>query len=145
VGRLLAALRGPAVSSLTTEKLARELVGRYRRLAGPERVQLLLHLATTHCVDAARAREAAGRLAAAPAGAPQARQEEEMRARLVPPHNLVYSRLGQLEGGVKFLVDLRADLLAAARAETAEVERAALALMNTSLQVAFAPEGHNNT
>ena len=47
----------------------------------------------------------------------------------------VLVQVGQLEGGVKFLVNLRADLLAYMRQVKEEKDLAALRLMNSSLQV----------
>jgi len=37
--------------------------------------------------------------------------EEKLRNSLVPKYHWLFSQMGRLENGVKFLVDLRADLL----------------------------------
>jgi len=128
-------IHGQPVPSLTAEILARQLVSGYRALDAPARAHLLRHLATRHRVDPGRAREAAARLAAAPAGT-EARLQEEVREALVPPHNHVFRRVGQLEGGVKFLVDLRAHLLAALG--QGEADSQALRQMSSSLQALLA-------
>ena len=121
------------VSSLISEKLAGKFVQQYRALADSDRADLLLHLATNHGVPTEKTREVAKRLAGAPLGS-EGRLQDEMRAVLVPPHNLIYSKVGALQGGVKFLVDLRADLLACLKQGRSESETLALRKMNSSLQ-----------
>ena len=121
------------VSSLISEKLAGKFVLQYRALAEPDRADLLLHLATNHGVPTEKAREVAKRLAGAQLGS-EGRLQDEMQAVLVPPHNLIYSKVGALQGGVKFLVDLRADLLACLKQGRSESETLALRKMNSSLQ-----------
>jgi len=121
------------VSSLVSEKLAGKFVQQYRAMAEADRAQLLLHLATSHGVPTEKTREVAKRLAGAPVGS-EGRLQDEMRAVLIPPHNLIYSKVGALAGGVKFLVDLRADLLACLKQSRSEAETLALRKMNSSLQ-----------
>lgn len=37
--------------------------------------------------------------------------EERLRHTLIPQYQQLFSKIGRLEGGVKFLVDMRADIL----------------------------------
>ena len=44
-------------------------------------------------------------------GAQLLRWEDRLRQSLQPPHHWVFSQISRLSGGVKFLVDMRQDLL----------------------------------
>lgn len=37
--------------------------------------------------------------------------EERLRHALIPQYQQLFSKIGRIEGGVKFLVDMRADIL----------------------------------
>lgn len=39
------------------------------------------------------------------------RIEERLRGALSPKYHMLFSDIGRIEGGVKFLVDMRADIL----------------------------------
>ena len=79
------------------------------------------------------------RLAAEYAAADQglSRLEEDLREALLPPYIWLFKRVGQLEGGVKFLVDLRAQLIPMTRQapdlradETAALKQGLYSLMS---------------
>jgi len=40
------------------------------------------------------------------------RLEERLKDLLSPKYNWIFAQIGKIDGGVKFLVDMRADLLA---------------------------------
>ncbi len=69
-----------------------------------------------------------------------ARLEDQLREALTPPYLWLFRRIGQLEGGVKFLVDLRAQLIPLTRMDAVPASSnvaasaAALKAMNGQLR-----------
>ena len=60
---------------------------------------------------------------------------KKMKESLTPPQNLVFTKIGQIQGGVKFLVDLRKDVIETLKTlEPRGSEFVSLKLMNSNLQ-----------
>nr|XP_033799701.1 malonyl-CoA decarboxylase, mitochondrial [Geotrypetes seraphini] len=95
----------------------------YAALERPERAACLARLAAGFGVDHAAVAELSGKV-------PQVQQQREpgallqledrLRYYLNPQYKLLFSHLSRLDGGMKFLVDLRADILESLAAKLAE-------------------------
>ncbi len=99
-------LRHKSGSAITLEKAVREMCDAYLLLDEGSRTKFLEFLATRDV-----SRDSAGKLAAEYAAAPTPSKEECLREALTADFIWLFQRVGHLEGGVKFLVDLRADAL----------------------------------
>lgn len=93
-----------------------EFVRFYRALQpGPPRAELLTRLARDFGVEHGRVAEAAAKVLQAreqrrePGALLQA--EDRLRYYLIPQYRGLFQHLGRLEGGLRFLVELRADLM----------------------------------
>ena len=135
------ALSSRNASLITLEKTVTALCDAYLLLDGREEEQrAVLRFLSGRGVDRALLRRLAAEYAAAAADAGQqgqlSRLEEELREALLPPYIWLFKRIGQLEGGVKFLVDLRAQLIPMTRQQqgSAAEEAAALKQMNAQLR-----------
>ena len=136
------ALSSRNASLITLEKTVTALCDAYLLLDGREEEQrAVLRFLSGRGVDRALLRRLAAEYAAAAADAGQqgqlSRLEEELREALLPPYIWLFKRIGQLEGGVKFLVDLRAQLIPMTRQQqgsAAAEETAALKQMNAQLR-----------
>ncbi|KAL5010786.1 hypothetical protein ScPMuIL_013091 [Solemya velum] len=60
--------------------------------------------------------------------------EERLRNALIPRYQVLFGQIGRFEGGVKFLVDLRADLLHHLGSVTSDHDAAFLRALNVSLR-----------
>ena len=136
------ALSSRNASLITLEKTVTALCDAYLLLDGREEDQrAVLRFLSGRGVDRALLRRLAAEYAAAAADAADVGQqgllsklEEELREALLPPYIWLFKRIGQLEGGVKFLVDLRAQLIPMTRQQGSPEETAALKQMNAQLR-----------
>jgi malonyl-CoA decarboxylase len=90
---------------------ARRLVDLYEQLDPVGRAHVLDVLGDELGTDAARVDRAASALASSPPGAPRIRAERDLRAALTPRVAAVLHVVTGLPDGVRFLVELRGDLL----------------------------------
>ncbi|XP_062923213.1 malonyl-CoA decarboxylase, mitochondrial [Mobula hypostoma] len=95
------------------EEQTREFVRFYRGLSAEQRPDFLAKLTAEYGVEHGRVDELCGRLAEAQCRDLGAllQAEERLRNALTPRYSVLISRIGRLEDGVKFIVDLRADVL----------------------------------
>ncbi|XP_072926420.1 malonyl-CoA decarboxylase, mitochondrial [Hemitrygon akajei] len=95
------------------EEQTREFVRFYRGLSAEQRPDFLTKLTAEYGVEHGRVGELCGRLAEAQSRDLGAllQAEERLRNALTPRYSVLISRIGRLEDGVKFIVDLRADVL----------------------------------
>ena len=129
------ALSSRNASLITAEKAVTALCDAFILLDGHDDEQrAVLRFLSGRGVDTALLKRLAAEYVAAPVGDGLPRLEEEMREALTPPYIWLFKRIGQLEGGVKFLVDLRTLLIPLSRAAAGGVEAAALKQMNAQLR-----------
>ncbi|XP_041353984.1 malonyl-CoA decarboxylase, mitochondrial-like isoform X2 [Gigantopelta aegis] len=62
------------------------------------------------------------------------KSEERLKLSLVPRYQQLFTQIGRLDGGVKFLVDMRADILASMTAMSSEVDLSYFQALNYSLK-----------
>ena len=140
--RLLADLQGVVdarVSDVEAGARAQDIARWYAQAGPAERHDMWLLMSEQFAPDAARFAAARQRYEAA-AGTPQEGQAEiHLRRALVSPRKRLLQRFAVFAGGMRFLVDLRAELLAALKADPrllaldAELEQ----LFSTWFDVAF--------
>ena len=106
--------RGGEVSARSR---AADLGHYYLRLAPEGRRRFLLLLAQDFGIDRARVDKAIADLQAVAPGGDSSRAERELRAALVPRRVALLTQFNALPQGVKFLVDMRAEILALVREE----------------------------
>ena len=88
----------------------------YSDLPTKHRHLILRHLSENHDVDVESIRiQASHILEKIDNNSNYVQHFEEMRSALTPPYSWLFTRIGQLEGGVKFLVDMRSSTLELAR------------------------------
>ncbi len=104
-------LRDKPTSSMTVEKLAKKFFNGYNSDSA-SRNEVLLHLALNHNVDTDSVKVKASELARAEEPEAWARLQSQLKHLLNPPYNWLFSQMAHLEDGVKFLSDVRADMLA---------------------------------
>ncbi|XP_043229853.1 malonyl-CoA decarboxylase, mitochondrial-like isoform X1 [Amphibalanus amphitrite] len=95
----------------TLEVLSRRVVAAYGELAPSEHQHFFRLLADEHSVDHSKVLAAAAELAGTQGGAQILKREEGLASLLQPDYVWIFKQLGRTEGGVKFLVDMRAHLL----------------------------------
>lgn len=85
----------------------------YKCLEPQHRGHFILTLATNHAVDHDRVHSAAQSLVELTDKIPAklSKSEDNLRNALSPQYSWLFNRIGRLENGVKFLVDLRTDIL----------------------------------
>ena len=131
------ALSSRNASLITLEKTVTALCDAYLLLDGHEDEQReVLRFLSGRGVDRALLKRLAAEYAAAEEQG-LSRLEEELREALLPPYIWLFKRIGQLEGGVKFLVDLRAQLIPLTRQAAPDLradDTAALKQMNAQLR-----------
>ncbi|KAF4529235.1 hypothetical protein B566_EDAN017747 [Ephemera danica] len=106
------ACRDSPLSNWIVESKVRLLCAEYKCLLSPHRTGLLRTLAERFAVDHTRAQEAAKALIeGAEDHRASVRGEERLRGVLTPSYHWLFMHVGRLEGGIKFLVDMRTDVL----------------------------------
>eukprot|EP00092_Neocalanus_flemingeri_P018301 GFUD01019808.1.p1 GENE.GFUD01019808.1~~GFUD01019808.1.p1 ORF type:complete len:555 (-),score=121.10 GFUD01019808.1:174-1838(-) len=136
-GRTVGGLKDKVVvSSITQEKAAYLLCKLYSELDNHQRTQFLIQLAVGYEIDNENVKKVAAKLAGSEGTELLVTKlYQEMKSSLVPPQNLAFSKIGQIQGGVKFLVDLRKDVIETLRdLDPTGTDFAALKLMNSNLQ-----------
>ena len=120
-------------SSITQEKAAYSVCDLYSRLSSGQRTEFLCRLSETNKVRVDSVKSAAENiLSVEEVGS---KVQEEMIASLSPAHHQTFTKIGQIKGGVKFLVDLRRDLLNALKtSDPRSPESMALRTMNGNLR-----------
>ncbi|XP_055504907.1 malonyl-CoA decarboxylase, mitochondrial [Leucoraja erinacea] len=100
----------PALAVLYEEQ-TREFVRFYRGLSAEQRPGFLARLTAECGVEHGRVGELCGRVAEARGMGPLMQAEQRLRSSLTPRYSVLIGRICGLEDGVKFIVDLRADVL----------------------------------
>ncbi|XP_046985540.1 malonyl-CoA decarboxylase, mitochondrial-like isoform X1 [Schistocerca americana] len=107
-------LRNTNISSWIIESKVKNLCAAYKCLLKPHRYGFLKALSTEHSVDHTAVRKAAECLPSSETSCDTAqilKAEERLRNFLTPPYSWLFTHVSRLETGVKFLVDLRTDIL----------------------------------
>jgi len=136
-GRTVGGLKDKlVVSSITQDKAAHKFCHLYSDLSPSQRSQFLKQLAVDYEIDSENVKRVALSVASSDAiGSEAAKIHQELKRSLTPPQNLVFTKIGQIQGGVKFLVDLRRDIIQTLKdTNLPSSDIAALKLMNTNLQ-----------
>jgi len=136
-GRTVGGLKDKqVVSSITQDNAANQFCRLYSALDTDHRRQFLTQLAVDYEVDSENIRKVAMKIVDGGVTSTEAAKvHQEMQRSLTPPQNLVFTKIGQLQGGVKFLVDLRKDIIQTLKyVDAPSSQFAALKLMNTNLQ-----------
>jgi len=136
-GRTVGGLKDKqVVSSITQDNAANQFCRLYSGLGTDDRRQFLSQLAVDYEVDSTNIKKVARKIADGDVTSTEAAKiHQEMERSLTPPQNLVFTKIGQIQGGVKFLVDLRNDIIQTLKdVDTSSSQFAALKLMNTNLQ-----------
>lgn len=107
----LVAMKNNKVSNITVEKTAKNLCQLYSQLSKEDSDMFLTSLATGHQLDLNEIQNVGRRLVENAHPSILSKLVQETREKLQPPGNFIFSKVGQLQGGVKFLVDMRRDLL----------------------------------
>lgn len=105
------ALKGTPISSITLERMVRSFCQAYTDAV--DKKAILVHLATVHKVDAQEVMSRAQDFIQNKWEEDDAlvRLEGQLRNALSPAHNWLFTLIAHKSDGVKFLADLRADLL----------------------------------
>jgi malonyl-CoA decarboxylase len=126
------ALAAKNCSLISVEKAVGGLCEAYAQLE--DQREVLQHI-SKRSVDRDRIKKLAAEYAASDLASTQSRLEEELREALSPPYIWLFKKIGQLRGGVKFLVDLRAQLIPMTRLPDMDSETSAsLKTMNAQLR-----------
>ena len=130
---LTRALQRTDSSSITQENAAYTLCQLYSELNRKQKTEFLCRLSETDRLDLSQVRAAAENMVAAETLG--SKIQEEMISSLSPSHHQTFRKIGQIRGGVKFLVDLRKDVLEAIKtSDPKSSEYAALKTMNGNLR-----------
>jgi len=136
-GRTVGGLKDKqVVSSITQDNAANQFCRLYSGLGTDDRSQFLTKLAVDYEVDSTIIKEVARKIADGEVTSTEAaKMHQEMERSLTPPQNLVFTKIGQIQGGVKFLVDMRKDIIQTLKdGDLSSSQLAALKLMNRNLQ-----------
>ena len=120
-------------SAITQEKAAYAVCQLYSELNKKQKTEFLCRLSETDRIDLTKVRTAAENLLAAETLG--SKIQEEMISSLSPSHHQTFRKIGQIRGGVKFLVDLRRDVLQAIKtSDPKSSEYSALKTINGNLR-----------
>ncbi|XP_023336442.1 malonyl-CoA decarboxylase, mitochondrial isoform X1 [Eurytemora carolleeae] len=109
--RLLVGSNEQEPSSTTTERYCYEFCQGYSKLPSGEVRDFLLHLAPSCRIDKQLVLEAASTILKQNSDAKFDKLQKSLQSVLTPPINKIFSKIGQTRGGIKFLIDLRKDVL----------------------------------
>ena len=128
--------RGGEVSA---RRRAAELGHGYRSLSEIGRERFLRLLATGYGIDQSKVRTLAATVVEAAEGEALDAAEDELRRALVAPRVRLFTQFNALPGGVKFLVDMRADLMRLGTRDRAiaTLERDLKDLLNSWFDIGF--------
>lgn len=100
------------VTSWIVENYVKDLVCTYKLLTKPQKETFLKILATDYSVDHERIHKAMNQFKDfEPGTAISLKAEEQLKSVLNPQYSWLFKHIGRLENGVKFLVDMRTDVL----------------------------------
>ena len=124
------------MSSISQERVATHLCSLYSGLDLQQRSQFLFQLAVNYEIDQDNIKKVALELAESEgSGKTVENTHKKMKESLTPPQNLEFSKIGQIQGGVKFLVDLMKDIIETLKTlEPASSDFVSLKLMNLNSQ-----------
>lgn len=117
--------RDSKTSYLAIDEDMRDMCYYYTQLGTDERSEFLIYMATALSTDHHVVEELIHQKPKVEGnnvdnGAQLLRWEDRLRQSLQPPHHWVFSQISRLSGGVKFLVDMRQDLLATLYTKTSD-------------------------
>lgn len=97
----------------TVNSRSQQLCAWYSKMEPSGKYDFLQFISQNYSVDIDNAKAAAQSFITAQerGEASIARAQEKLQVELIPPYGKIFSQIGKLQGGVKFLVDLRTDLL----------------------------------
>lgn len=126
----------PDLSVLSSEAKCQRFVKHYNDLNQEEKVIFLKVLAQQYSVNQDSVVDAAKGVTAAQGRGEAAllNSEERLRSVLVPRYQQLFQKIGRIEGGVKFLVNMRADILTKAPTIHCEKEFARLKVLQSSIR-----------
>ncbi|XP_040574284.1 malonyl-CoA decarboxylase, mitochondrial [Lepeophtheirus salmonis] len=110
----LMGLRTHKTSGITVEKKVRNFCDLYLELASESnevKCSFLEGLAQNYDINKDEVKSIASQYIENPETEKFSRLEETLRSSLIPPYIWLFQKIAQLNGGVKFLVDLRSDLI----------------------------------
>jgi len=102
-------------STSTLESQCSEFCHTYQIMASEEKKKFFLHLAPEVSVDEGLVNQATHKMINVKPNASVEKLHVELRAALDPPINKIFAKIGQTRGGVKFLVDMRRDIIQTVR------------------------------
>ncbi|KAK7085778.1 hypothetical protein SK128_021160 [Halocaridina rubra] len=123
--------RGSKNSVLAIDEDMRDMCYFYTQLGTDERSEFLIYMATSLSIDHKAVQDVINNRpdcipGNADVDAHIMRWEDRLRQTLQPPHHWVASQVSRLSGGVKFLVDMRQDLLSTLYTMTSDPTSSAL-------------------
>ncbi|CAL8109982.1 unnamed protein product [Orchesella dallaii] len=124
--------KGRNISHITVEQSVKDLCMIYMDANEEEKLKFFIELAEKYGVDHVYVTTAATNLASCKDYDTKLTLEEKLRGALVPKSQWLFTQIGRLENGVKFLVDLRTDLLDAIG--KSEGNNASLKALNNSIR-----------
>lgn len=106
-------LQNRSISTLTVERLVKKFTQDYQNLeADSDKCQILIELATKYYINTDDLRAKAKEISQVHEAEILLKKELELRNILEPPYNWLFSKIAQVsQNGVKFLSDIRADIL----------------------------------
>ncbi|XP_060067429.1 malonyl-CoA decarboxylase, mitochondrial-like isoform X1 [Ylistrum balloti] len=126
----------PEISVLSSEAKCQRFVKHYSDLNAEEKLTFLKVLSQQYSVNQDSVLLAAKgvTLAQGRGEAALLKSEERLRSTLVPRYQQLFQKIGRIEGGVKFLVNMRADILTKASTIHCEKEFARLKVLQNSIR-----------
>nr|XP_045607335.1 malonyl-CoA decarboxylase, mitochondrial-like isoform X2 [Procambarus clarkii] len=132
--------RGSKASVLVIDEDMRDMCYYYSQLGTDEKSDFLIHMATALSTNHQAVQELIQQKPEADMSdgeidAQILRWEDRLRIAVQPPHHWVFSQISRLSGGVKFLVDMRQDLLSTLFSRTSDPSySAALKTLDSTLR-----------
>ena len=121
-----------AISHITIERHIKLLCDSFLELPSDEILGRFLQHLSQQTIDRSQAQQLARDFLESPESP---RREDRLRQALTPPYVWLFKKIAQLEGGVKFLVDLRAQLISLSQTPGLDAESSAsLRMMNQQLK-----------
>ncbi|KAK3097069.1 hypothetical protein FSP39_006097 [Pinctada imbricata] len=126
----------PEVSVLSLESKCRRFCEFYSSLTPEEKLPFLKELSQSYGVNQENVVQVSQTVVQAKerGEAILLKVEERLRNALIPQYQQLFSKIGRIEGGVKFLVDLRADVLTLSQGCVCEKEVARLRALQLSIR-----------
>ncbi|CAG7837537.1 unnamed protein product, partial [Allacma fusca] len=112
--------KGMRVSPIIVEKSIKDLCMTYNDAEPEDKFKFLEDLARNFATDKGSVNEAASSLLSCDDDKDRFKLEEQLRSCLIPDYHWVFLQIGKLDNGVKFLVDLRSDIIDLSRNNKSE-------------------------